>query len=191
MGIGYRCESPMKVLTDQEVVRIHEKTLEVLVECGVKFEDAEALKILGDAGCEANGKSGLVRFPVPILEEAMAKKPDGFYLRGRNPKYDLEFSGGEVYFTNHAAPKIVDRDTGEPRKATLEDVDKMVTLIDALEDYHACFGTAMSLSDKPPEIFREWVQASIFRHTEKSTIGTALKGLQNGWWKWRRSWMRP
>lgn len=105
MGIGYRCESPMKVLTDQEVVRIHEKTLEVLMECGVKFEDPEALKILGDAGCEVNGKSGLAKFPVPILEEAMAKKPNAFYLRGRNPKYDLKFSGGEVYFTNHAAPQ--------------------------------------------------------------------------------------
>ena len=176
MGIGYRCKNPMKVLTDDEVVRIHEKTLEVLKECGVKFEDAEALKILEGAGCEVDGKSGLVKFPVPILEEAMGKKPDTFYLRGRNPRYDLKFSGDEVYFTNHAAPKIVDWDTGEPKTATLEDVNKMVTLIDALEDYHACFGTAMSLSDKPAEVFREWVQASIFRHTEKSTIGTALKG---------------
>ena len=68
MGIGYRCENPIKMLTDEEVVRIHEKTIEVLRECGVKFEDAEALRILEDAGCEVDGKSGLVKFPVSILE---------------------------------------------------------------------------------------------------------------------------
>jgi len=118
----------------------------------------------------------LARFPAKIVEESLKKKPDVFYVKGRNPKYDLKFSGDEVYFTNRSAPKIVDWDTGKPKVATVEDVDKLVTIIDALEDYHACFGIAMGLADKPAEVFREWVTAEVFRYTEKSTIGTALKG---------------
>lgn len=123
----------------------------------------------------------LVKFPLKIIEEAFKKKPDVFYLKGRNPKYDLKFSGEEVYFTNHAAPKIIDFDSGKPKVATLDDVGKLVTIIDALEDYHACFTTAMNLADKPFEIFRERISAHTFRHTEKSTIGTSLKGSDDGY----------
>jgi trimethylamine--corrinoid protein Co-methyltransferase len=176
MSIGYKCKQPLNILTDAEVAQIHEGTLDVLKNCGVKFQDNEALAILGEAGCQIDKNEMLVKFPTKIIEEAMKKKPAFFFLKGRNPKYDLKFSGDEVYFTNHAAPQIIDLDTGEPRIATIKDVDKLVTIIDALEDYHACFTTAMSLSDKPVQIFREWISAETFRHTEKSTIGTALKG---------------
>ena len=43
MGIGYTCNNPHKILTDQDVEEIHGKTLEVLRDCGVRFEDEEAL----------------------------------------------------------------------------------------------------------------------------------------------------
>jgi len=176
VGIGYKCRNPLKILSDDEVERIHERTLEVLKDCGVRFEDEEALKILGEGGCQIDREKMLARFSAKIVEESLKKKPDVFYVKGRNPKYDLKFSGDEVYFTNRSAPKIVDWDTGKPKVATVEDVDKLVTIIDALEDYHACFGIAMGLADKPVEVFREWVTAEVFRYTEKSTIGTALKG---------------
>ena len=176
MSIGYKCKNPIKLLSNQEVEQIHEGTLEILRDCGVKFEDEEALKILSEAGCQVDRDTMLVRFPVKVVEEALKQKPDIFDLKGRNPKYDLKFSGEEVYFTNHSAPRIMDWRTGKPRAATLEDVDKWVTIIDALEDYHACFSTATSLADKPVEVFREFILAEIFRFTEKSTIGTSLKG---------------
>jgi trimethylamine--corrinoid protein Co-methyltransferase len=178
MGIGYKSKKLMKVLSNNEVERVHEGTLEVLKDCGVRFEDEEALKILGEAGCQVDRDRMMVKFPVKIVEESLKKKPDTFYLKGRNPKYDLKFSGEEVYFTNHACSQIVDWNTGKPKIATLDDVTRMITIIDALENYHACFETAAILADKPIEVTREWIRAETFRNTEKSATAGSLKGTR-------------
>lgn len=176
MSIGYKCAKPVQILSESNVAKIHEGTLDILKEYGVKFDDPEALQILDQAGCHVDKRKSIVKFPPKIIEEALKTKPDVFYLKGRNPKYDLKFSGSEVYFTNHGAPQIIDFDSGRPKVASLDDVRKIVTIIDALEDYHACFTTAMNLSDKPVGMLREWIAAQAYRYTEKSTIGTSLKG---------------
>ena len=136
----------------EDVARIHQGSLEVLRDCGIKFEHPEALNILGEGGCSVDKVKMLVTFPTRIVEQYLKKIPETVYLKARNPKYDLKFSGDEVYFVNHAAPQMVDLETGKRRLQKLEDVTQLVTVIDALEDYHGCFLPAISLADKPPEV---------------------------------------
>jgi len=174
MDIGYRCKKPINVLSAREAIRIHEGSLEVLRDCGIKFEHPEALRILEEAGCSVDKEKKLVKFPFRVVEDCLKKVPDNFCLKARNPKYDLKFSGDEVYFVNHAAPQMVDLNTGERRLQRLKDVTQLVTVIDALEDYHGCFLPAISLADKPPEVAMQWINAEIFRRTEKSTIGASF-----------------
>jgi trimethylamine--corrinoid protein Co-methyltransferase len=65
----------MKVLTQDDIQRIHEATLDVLASRGVVFHDnPEAVEILKSYGCQANGFQ--VRFPRQLVEEAMAQVPD-------------------------------------------------------------------------------------------------------------------
>lgn len=174
MTIGYKARNPINILNSDDISRIHEGSLNVLRDCGVKFEHPEALTLLAEAGCEVDREKMVVRFPVGIVEESLKKIPDCFTLKARNSEYDLKFSGSEVYFANTAAPSMVDLRTGQRRLQALADVTQLVTVIDALKDYHACFLPAITLADKPPDVSMQWINAEMFRRTEKTTIGASF-----------------
>jgi len=176
MTLGYRCADPIKLLSDNEVTQIHEGSLEVLRDCGVKFDSERALKILDDGGCQVDYQSGLVKFPIKIVEACLKNVPDTFYTTARNPKYNMKYSGEEIYFVNHSASKMVDLETGKRRSISLNDLIQLTTVIDALEDYHGVFWPCAGLSDKPPKVSGEWVTATLLRYTEKSIIASTFGG---------------
>jgi trimethylamine--corrinoid protein Co-methyltransferase len=65
----------MEVLTQDDIQRIHDASLEVLATRGVVFHDnPEAVEILESHGCQVDGSH--VRFPREVVEEAMARVPD-------------------------------------------------------------------------------------------------------------------
>ena len=51
MSIGYKCAKPVQILSESNIPKIHEATLNILKEYGVKFDDPEALQILDQASC--------------------------------------------------------------------------------------------------------------------------------------------
>ena len=63
------------VLSDAEVEKFHEKTLEVLEKTGVKITHDEALAKLKAAGARVDEASGRVRFPAAMTNELLARAP--------------------------------------------------------------------------------------------------------------------
>jgi len=56
-----------KVLTDDQIKHIHEATLEVLGDMGVRVEYRPALELMADCGCNVDFDKGIVRIPEYIL----------------------------------------------------------------------------------------------------------------------------
>jgi trimethylamine:corrinoid methyltransferase-like protein len=54
MTFSSRCSNPYKILTDAAVNTIHESSLRVLSQIGVKFSDEAALRLLADYGCHVD-----------------------------------------------------------------------------------------------------------------------------------------
>jgi len=124
-----------KPLTDEEIEQIHEASLEVLERTGVQVEESEALRLFKEAGATVD--ENRVRFPRSMVEDAIDKAPSSVVLAGRDPEHDLILEDARVHIgTGGAALQVLDMDTGEIRKAVLDDVSDMARIVDALDNIH-------------------------------------------------------
>jgi len=80
----------LHLLTPEDVSRLHEKCLHVLINKGVSVEYPKALKMLDKAGAHVDHSSQMVRFPRDIIESALQSAPKSFTVMGSDLKYDFE-----------------------------------------------------------------------------------------------------
>jgi trimethylamine--corrinoid protein Co-methyltransferase len=72
-----------------------------------------------------------------MVEDAIDKAPSQAILYGRDPKYDLYLENSRVYFgTGGTVLYILDLETGERRKTTVDDIANVGRLVDALDNIH-------------------------------------------------------
>jgi trimethylamine--corrinoid protein Co-methyltransferase len=122
-------------LTDAEVKRIHEASLQVLQRTGVQVEQREALELFREAGADV--QENRVRLSRALVEDAIDKAPSKVVLAGRDPQHDLILEDARVHIgTGGAALQVLDLETGEIRKALLSDVGNMARIVDALDNIH-------------------------------------------------------
>ncbi len=126
----------MKVLSLDEIEQIHDNTLTLLQEIGVKVETEEARTLLKENGAiiENNNKH-FVKFPEELVMEQLKKVPDSFSLWGPDGSFRLDIDTKSVNFATVGTPiKIYDRShKKEVRKSLLEDTIKQIRIVDTLK----------------------------------------------------------
>ncbi|MEE9449529.1 MAG: trimethylamine methyltransferase family protein, partial [Ignavibacteriaceae bacterium] len=83
-----------RVLSDEERHRVHEESLKILENIGVRVETPIGRKILKDAGAEVDDSSRLVKFPKALVESSLKLISRDFTLSARRPGADLVFKDG-------------------------------------------------------------------------------------------------
>ena len=63
----------LKILTERQLDRIHNATLEILEKTGVVFKHPKALQVFHEAGAQVDFDKELVRIPTHLVEEALRK----------------------------------------------------------------------------------------------------------------------
>lgn len=125
----------LTVLTHDELEDIHLATLEVLERTGVFVEDAAAIDIFAEAGCQVDRAGSIVRIPPHVVEEAIRSAPSSITLAGRHEDRDFVLETNRVGFTNFGEGiAVIDPRDGELREPTKEDVAAATRLIDALDE---------------------------------------------------------
>ncbi|MFW6135332.1 MAG: trimethylamine methyltransferase family protein, partial [Chloroflexota bacterium] len=112
-------KTQLQVLSHDERAQVHERSLTILAETGVRVDTAQGRQILRDAGAEVDEGTRVVRLPRSLVEQALELAPRRFSLGARRPGRDLQMNGedcallvdGEALFT-------VDRQTNERRPGT-------------------------------------------------------------------------
>lgn len=123
----------MKVLSDSEVEKIHNASLEVLTSTGIQVLHEEALKKLDDLGCKVDFSSKRVVLKNEIIEDAVKKIPKSFVMAGRNPKYDVLGDLDHVCARPLGGPDVIlDWQNDEWRKTVLKDVVEWAVLVQNL-----------------------------------------------------------
>jgi len=89
MSFGYRVKKFLNVITEKEVEKIHQATLEILNDVGLVITDDNSLQLLADAGCRVDFEKKIVKFPPDIVENRIKKCPSEYVMHARNPKYNL------------------------------------------------------------------------------------------------------
>ena len=125
----------MQVLSDDERARVHDRSLKVLANTGVRVDTAWGREILRGAGADVNEATKVVRFPRSLVEEALRQAPREFTLGGRRPGCDLRMNGGDCTLClDGEAVFALDRETGERRLGTAADWLAATRLADALDE---------------------------------------------------------
>jgi trimethylamine--corrinoid protein Co-methyltransferase len=125
----------LQVLSEDERAQIHERTLQVLANTGLRVDTAWGRQILKDAGAEVDENTNAVRFPRALVEESLRLAPKEFTLGARRPGWDLQMNGGDcTLIIDGEAVFALDRETGERRPATTTDWLEATRLIDALDE---------------------------------------------------------
>ena len=107
--------------------QIHNRSLELLQDCGIRFSSEKALEVFRSRGFRVNGPT--VYFEEKDIVEALETVPSQFTIKARNPEKSICIGGGDYLMAPGYGPPFIIETTGEKRNATLEDVHKFCMLV--------------------------------------------------------------
>ena len=139
------------LLTQEQVERIHEASLEILEEVGLKVRYEPARDLFKEHGCFVEGER--VKFPRAIVEKYRKMVPSTFTFHARDPKFDKTIpQDSPVIVTASSAPDIIDPVTGHERRAESSDIAQIAHLINELPGYDV-FSISTLADDAPADQF--------------------------------------
>ena len=126
----------LRVLSDADVLRIHNAALEALETIGLADAPPSGIEYLTKAGAIL-GDDGRLRFPRALVEETIAMANKSVTLHGRDPKHDMQLSGNRVHYgTAGAAVHLVDVHGRDYRDSTVQDLHDAARITDKLDNIH-------------------------------------------------------
>lgn len=128
-------ETDLRVLSDDEIAQVHERSLSLLATTGVRVDSERGRKFLKRAGADIDAHTAIVRFPRSLVENALESAPRNFTLGARRPGWQFPVNTNEcTLLADGAAVYVMEGDTGERREATFEDWLRATRLIDSLDE---------------------------------------------------------
>ena len=128
-------ETLLQVLSHDEKAQVHERTLKILAETGVRVDSAKGRQYLKDAGADVDENTKIVYFPRTLVEESLRLAPKKFSLGARRPGWDLKMNTRDcTLMPDGEGITIIDRKTGEHRPTTYNDWLEATLLSDALDE---------------------------------------------------------
>jgi trimethylamine--corrinoid protein Co-methyltransferase len=137
-----------RVLTEEQIKKVHHGVLQVLEGKGVKIESKVALNLLKENGCTVNFEKQIAQIPNYLVEETIKKAPSCVRLCGRNKENDIIMETGRSYFGEGCGSTNVLEYGNNIRKPAKEDLEKAAKLGDALSNIDHVWGL-YSLPDDP------------------------------------------
>jgi trimethylamine--corrinoid protein Co-methyltransferase len=141
----------LNILSEEDVMRIHTATLDVIESTGVKFPSTKALDILEEHGAQVDRDRKIARIPGTIIEEYLSLAPPTYTLAGLSPDLDLPMDGNHSFLgTDGCGVEIIDAFSGERRRTSKQDLMDVARVADYLEEI-AFHWVPISAQDCPPE----------------------------------------
>lgn len=124
----------LAVLSPDEIRQIHEATVDILSNCGVKILYPPMLSFLRERGLPVEDERQTVRFPRSCLEDALAAAPRTFEVFDRDGGFAFVLGNRRSKVAaGHNAVFWVDSETGCTRPSTVADVELFARLCQELK----------------------------------------------------------
>ena len=132
----------IEVLSQSEIRDICDAALSILGQVGVEIFQQEARDLLVEHGAVL--EEGRIRLPEKLVQDRLATVPSRFTLHARNPKNTVEVGGGRPLIEPMIGRiNVIDPNTGEKRRTSIEDVAGLIKLADAMNNYHVLHSGAV------------------------------------------------
>jgi len=169
-----------KLLSDDLANQITNEALALLMDPGVRVENAEALDLLAGAGARVDREAQVAHIPEVVARGALETVPSAFDLYDLDGKPAVHYGADSVQFTpGSGALRLLDGDTQEQREPVTDDLVRFVKLVEMLPQLDAQ-STAFVCSDVPKEIgdlYRLYVALNYMR---KPIVTGAFR--KDTWW---------
>ncbi len=167
-------EMKIQTLSRQDLDRLHQATLTVLAETGVRFPSKRALDIFASAGADVDFKREIVKIPAEILLASLDKIPRNITMGSRGTRdLDAVMDGTKTYCgTAGTGITTVDYKTGMQRPSTKKDAAMMARVADYLTSIGFYWPMVAPL-DKPRGVQALHELEAAFSNTEKHVISAS------------------
>ena len=159
------------LLSSSEIQAIHNTSMMLLANEGIRFPEKEALEIFKKHGVKTNGQT--VYLTEEQVMDAVKTVPPQFKIQARDPKKCVTVGDGvPVFAPGYGAPFIIDAAQGK-RAPSMEDYHNLVKLAHALPNQDMSGHLIVEPWDVPSETAHlEMLLASVL-HSDKPFIGSA------------------
>ncbi len=171
----------LRVLSEDDLNRIHEETLNILSNTGVRVDTARGREYLLQAGAGVDQDSHIVRFPRYLIEQCLNSAPKGFTLGGRRPGNTIAMNRGDcAIILDGGAVYTFDAAAGIRRPASLEDWYLATRLGDCLDDVDVYWSMVEGCwGHSPADTIAYW--RAIFQNFSKHVQDSTLTPGESRW----------
>ena len=142
---------PIEILSPQDLDKIHQSSMRILSDIGIRVLDSEARRFLSDAGMKVDESTQMVQFDPDLVMELVAKAPSQTTIHARNPDYNLTLGGNNVIFSSVMCPPFAnDLDRGR-RAGTFDEMCEFVKIVHSINSVHQAGGGGFEPLDLPAE----------------------------------------
>jgi len=164
----------LRLLSNDEIARIHDKALYLLENTGVKYDSEEALKILEEHGANVDYDKQIAKLPGDLVEKAIKSAPESVCLYNREGELNATLSGNNIYFdTGNCVIKFMESDGSTVRYSQSHDLIKLSKVTDALDNI-ALQSSSVTLYDIPTMIGDSFRLYLLLKNSPKAIITGAF-----------------
>ena len=142
-----RLYDPIRVISDDQVEAIHQASLQLLAQQGIRVLNGAAIDAYRRAG--ARVEDAMVFLDPDMVMEHLASVPRTFKIAARNRAKDLRFGGNDMVFSSVGGPAyVMDLDRGR-RDGSLADMNDFLKLCQSLNVIQQESGGPLEPMDLP------------------------------------------
>jgi trimethylamine--corrinoid protein Co-methyltransferase len=142
----------LSLLNDELIERILAEAYQLMIKPGIKVQNAEARKLLGDAGAFVDEETLIVQIPQQLARRALETVPHQFHLYDYEGDPKVQYGGDAVQFDpGSSGIAVLIPETLEHKTAETEDLIRVIKVAESLRQYDAQ-STAVVCHDVPKEL---------------------------------------
>ncbi|WP_180137067.1 trimethylamine methyltransferase family protein [Desulfoluna butyratoxydans] len=150
---------------NQKLQKIHEASMTILRDVGVRLHHQQTLETLKKNGIRVEGDTAF--FTEEQIMERVRQAPSSFTLHARNPEHDVTVGAGTTaYIGGYGSPAIIEAD-GSRRNATFADYLRFIKLVHQTPEFRINGGILAQPSDIAPDQFQLLMTYAAMRFSDK------------------------
>jgi len=127
---------PIEIISADQVESIHQHSLNLLRDIGIRIDSAEARSILRENHCSVDESNRMVKFEPEVIDEMLQLLPNKFSVRARDPKKNLTLGGNNIVYCSTTGPAFAsDLDRGR-RPGNYQDMCSFIKLVHSANIIH-------------------------------------------------------
>ncbi len=163
-GIPY-----LDLLDHDELLRLHNYSMQILEEIGIEFRDDESIALWTASGADVTGQR--VRIDRNHLLELVHKAPESYTMHARNPERSVTLGGKKsIFIPAYGSPNVLDLE-GKRRNSTIADFVNFAKLAYQSPAMHMTGGVLCEPMDIAVPKRHLHMNYSLIRYSDKPFMG--------------------